>query len=616
LANLLVAVGSAATDAKTRDAFRSALELTNLVKSQTPIGVIETPFACVASFARRNGSGTPVIVDPATGNWIVAVGTWFHTSGFQPGDEIRLLQRLNDVGPERLANELEGFFVIATGNAAARTVTVITDTLGLLHCYSRHIDGVVLISTSSLALASVADVTIDAIAVQEFLQTAAMYEDRTFFREVRKLESARCYCYANGALRSDQRYWQVSDLSPDSRSGVESVAAFRQASLDMAGRLANAYPRLAVDLTGGYDSRVTVAAFLGAGATITTTVAGPPASQDVTIANKLAGELGLEHRFITTEPITTLNQLEAALQLTDGECDLVDYARVEQVQRTLAGAFDVSVNGYSGEIGRGYGWELLVPVTGRRLPLDVDKIARRRFVNPNFDASIIPTTIRIDAATHFRAAMARTISGLEQLPNTLQYDYCMTMLRCQRWYGRIASSTDQIYPCLSFFLQRSVFTPMLETDTRSRRNSILFRRFLAQTNSTLAHYPLAAGYPPVPVSWTTFYRFWPLLPYYGGKAVGRLRRRLLPNGAAAAASSENPRLRLWRDSAVEELLQPSRMHSARFLDEDGLNGFLAASRAPQFRYADQWSLLLTLECALTQLASIRARHRAQQRHRD
>ena len=55
------------------------------------------------------------------------------------------------------------------------------------------------------------------------------------------------------------------------------------------------------------------------------------------------------------------------------------------------------------------------------------------------------------------------------------------------------------------------------------------------------------------------------------------------------------------------------METARFLSASGLESFLAASQAPnapQFRGSDQWSLLLTLECALKRIATVRAQIRS------
>lgn len=610
MANLLVVVSGAGAGAaqSAKAVFDSAVFATERLKSQRPTGLVESDFACVASYARINGTGTPVVVDPDSRDWLVAVGTWFHDAGYGSGQEARLLQRVKEVGPDQLAREVEGFFVIVCGNVLDREVTVITDVVGTLHCYTRSIGGTVAISVSSLTLAALGDVTLDAVGCQEFLQTAAMYEDRSFFNEVRKLDAAKCHRYKDGRLLSQRRYWSVDrDLVPDSLDGGASVAAFRDSVLAGARKIQGLFPKTVVDLTGGYDSRLGVAAFLSAGVKFQTAVAGEPSHPDVLISQALANRVGLQHRYFRAEPVINFEQLQSALVLTDGEYDLVDYARIQQVQADLAARFDISVNSYSGEIGRGYGWEVLFPHTGERIPLDAVKVAGRRFFNPGYDASIVPANIRLDPTTHFSDVVKRVGDGLGTLPNTLQYDFCMTMMRCQRWYGRIASSTNQIWPCLSFFLLRSIIKPMLETNTKSRSRSLLFRRLLAEIQPELASYPLELGYPPTPLTWKTAHQFWPIVPLYLGKVLERLRRHAQRLGAAApVVISDSPRLRLWRDPAVQQVLDPKNLRSTAILDTKGLEQFLDRSKQQDFGFDGQWALILSLECALQRLKTLRA----------
>lgn len=605
MANLLIVVPEAGASFKARETFASGVRLIELLKHQKPSRVLETDAAFVASYARRNGSSTPLLRDAATGNWLVAVGTWFHDAGFASGQEDRLLARLAQVGPKQLAKEVEGFFVIVTGEAATRDVTVITDVSGTLHCYTRKLEGALAISVSSLTLAALGDVTLDAVGCQEFLQTQAMYEDRTFFKEVRKLDASRCYRFRDGALLSRERYWHATDLQPDSLDGDASVEALREAVLAGARKISAAFPNPVVDLTGGYDSRAGVAAFLAAGVPFKSAVGGKPDHPDVVIAEELARRVGLDLRHFEPPVVRSFEQLQRAMQYTDGEYDLVDYARIHDVQSDLEARFDISINSYSGEIGRGYGWEVLMPHTGERRPMDAFYVARRRFVNPNFDASIVAPALRMDAPRHFGEVVARADEGLGDLPTTLQYDYSMTMLRCQRWYGRIASSTNQIWPCMSFFLLRSIMKPMLETNTRSRANSLLFRRLLAELSPPFTQVPLARGYPPLVVNWKTLHRFWPLVPLYGGKVVDRLRRYAGIRPAPAPAGT-TPRELLWQDDAVRQTLDPRTMLSAELMDADGLARFVERSRATQFDLAGQWSLLLTLECTLQRLRSLRS----------
>ena len=184
------------------------------------------------------------------------------------------------------------------------------------------------------------------------------------------------------------------------------------------------------------------------------------------------------------------------------------------------------------------------------------------------------------------------------------------MLRCQRWYGRIASSTNQIWPCMSFFLLRSIMKPMLETNTRSRTNSLLFRRLLVELEPVFSQVPLARGYPPLPVTLKTLHRFWPLVPLYGGKVADRLRRYAGIRPAPSGAPGSSPRELLWKDAAVRQTLQPAGMLSAEIMDAAGLAQFIERSQEPQFDLSGQWALLLTLECTLQRLRSVRAELRS------
>ena len=61
MANLLIVVPEAGASFKARETFASGVRLIELLKHQKPSRVLETDAAFVASYARRNGSSTPVL---------------------------------------------------------------------------------------------------------------------------------------------------------------------------------------------------------------------------------------------------------------------------------------------------------------------------------------------------------------------------------------------------------------------------------------------------------------------------------------------------------------------------------------------------------------------------
>jgi len=600
----LAIVSKPENQAERTRSFRSCLETVRQAKSREPSGVIETDWASVATFARLNGSGTPVVSDPATGTWLLALGTWFHGDGMRSGDEARLLQRYLEAGAEKLARALEGFFAIVIGDGRSREVLVMTDIVGSCHCYVRPLEQGTSLSNSSFVLATLAPTRLDPVGCQEFLRTGTMYEDRTFYQEVRKLGPAAIHRIPLAGARSEQRYWSASALSPDRFQGASAVAQLRDALVTAATRVGNAFPSPVCDLTGGYDSRAVVSAFLRAGVSFETVVSGPDESPDVKVARDLARIAGLRHsQSSTTEPVT-LEQAKRAFEVTDGEYDLLEYGRISRNHRGLSQRYDISINGSFGEVARGYWFELLFPHIGARRVLDARRLAAGRFATSSMLSLPFPPEVALDLVSHFAGIIERTNAGLESFPNTLQMDHAYLMVRMQRWQGRIASSTDQIWPCLSPFMFCSVLESMLQVPARERQAGGFVRRLLVDLHPPFANAPLEHGWPPLPVTWRTVHRFWRVPLYYGNRVLGKL---LGPRRASAPAATNSgpPRARFAPMEEVQDLLRPGQMKLGALVGEDALTRFLQTPDGGS-AYEQTWTRVFTLEYTLRALERFRA----------
>jgi hypothetical protein len=586
--------------------FHAALGLARRIPLGPASGTYEAEDARVASFPRKNGSGSAVIIDPLTGNWLVAIGTWFHRDGFAVGEELRLLEDFRKSGVRNLANKLEGFFVIAIGEPREETVYVITDLVGSCHCFWRPSDGGVAISSSSFLLAALEETPLDPLACQEFLATGVIYEDRSLFLRVRKLLPASIYQFVQGVIRSREHYWQMSEIAADSLDLERAETGLWEALAESASKIKKVFRRPVCDLTGGYDSRALVAALHAAHLPMSTVVSGPSDSPDVVISKGLAAMARLPHLHMQKSNLPTYDQLQGALVLTDGEYDLVEYSRIRAVHEELSGQFDISINGSFGELARGYWWELLVPRTGSKQPLPVQKVAARRYAVGVYDPSLFSEESRLELVEHFNGAINRAIEGLARRPNTLQMDQVYLRLRMHRWQGRIASSTNRIWPCLSPFMFRSVLEVMLQAHWRARRNSLLIRDMLSKFTPDWANFPLEDGTPCLPVTWKNFYRFAPLGSYYGDKIIKRAARLMgMAYGARSSPRDEPARIHLWSQEEVRSTLEPGAMRLRDLLLPERLSAFMRSSQSRDFIFDAQWNRLLTLECTLRAL--IRAR---------
>jgi asparagine synthase (glutamine-hydrolysing) len=602
--SFFVVISPHKAQANSKELFRRGLERSERLKSQEPSSIIDVMFARAASFARYNGSGGRVATDAATGCWLLAAGTWFHTDGYVPGDEAKLLSRMVEAGVARVAQNLEGFFVIVYCDSRTHEVFVITDVMGSRHCFIRTVGEVTALSTSSLLLASLGGTTLDALGCEEFLRAGVIYEDRTLFREVKKLAPATIYRFASGKLAGAQAYWQMADLNPEALDGERAIRQLSEKLVSAVKRIAEVYGRPVCDLTGGYDSRSVVAAFLSAGIPFETTVTGAESDADVVISKGLSKLIGARNWHFEPSGEVSIEHLKYALRLTDGECDLVEYARIHSLHRELSESFGVSVNGSYGEIARGYWWsELLFPKIGKRGQLDLYKLAAKRYATDLCSPQLFPPGLGLDMVEHFAVMISRLNKGLIEWPNTAQMDHAYLMLRMQRWQGRLASSTDQIWPCVSPFIFRSVLDTALQTSARARKNSRLIRSLLEHLQPRLAEYPLERGHPAMALNLKSWPRFLPASWHYAEK-FGVKANEKWSNRISSSLDSEPARLQLWRDEETQETLDPVNMRLNSLIDPVRLNNFLESSREPQFAFDQQWRRVLTLEMALRFLREV------------
>lgn len=566
---------------------------------------LRSDWALVAPLPRPDGGGATLVRDPDTGSWLLAVGNWLHRrapSGNDDGASF-LLRRLLEDGPESLAEALEGFFVILGGDGRSRDVAVITDRVGSCHCYQRRFDDGVALAGSSLLLAALDPrPPLDPVGCQEFLYGATIYEDRTAFLGIRKLGPARIARFTAGAAGPEATYWSAAAAAPYRLSGRRAVLRLGDALTSGARRLHRRFGDTVCDLTGGYDSRAVVAAYLAADLHPACTVTGDEDSADVRISRRLARVAGIPHRHQPRRREADLDDLRETLAFTDGEYDAFEYARILAVQRALAPEFDAGVNGSFGELARGYWWELLTPRTGHPRPLDAARVAARRYAVEPHDADLVPAENRIDLTEQMAGVVGRAIDGIRDRPNTLQLDVSYLRLRMQRWQGRIASATNRLWAAQSLFMLRSILEPTLTVAPRDRKRNRLMRRLLVELAPELAAVPLESGHPAEPPSWRNLHRYLPALGTLAKKAAAKARRGL-GLGDPAPDGTEPDRLRLWRDPEVSDLLDPGTMVLGELLDRDRTRRFLERSRDPAFPYSGQWNRMLTLELALRELAS-------------
>ena len=226
-------------------------------------------------------------------------------------------------------------------------------------------------------------------------------------------------------------------------------------------------------------------------------------------------------------------------------------------------------------------------------------VARRRFSVIPYESGIFSRACALPLERHMGEVARRAIADLQHLPNTSQMDALYFTLRMQRWQGRIASSTNQIWPALSPFGFHSVLTPMLSARANTRFRSLLARAMLAKKNNLLATIPLEHGYPPCPANVTNLHRFLPAATHYGSKVMERMRLPLLPPAPPDAAPSVAARYSLIFNATPlrDWLLRPSILETG-FFETEPLMSFLDPAQPLGGRKLEQWRRVVSVECSL------------------
>ena len=530
--------------------------------------------------------------------WIADLGLWLPLPAERGRDATWLVEQYLAHGAEGLARRLQGLFALLIVDQRTRQAHVITDRCGSLHVYWRQLADGVAVCTSSAVLAKLGDAQLDPVGVHEFIATGIIYEDRSLWQGIRKIGPATVRT-VDPAGTKQQRYWDFTAVESERLNLDDAAEQTHHGLVEVLKALPETGEPLISDLTGGYDSRLLLTGLLDAQRPFHTTVSGSADHPDVTVAARIAAELKLQHQNISAPPLPTAEEFDAAVHMTDGEFDAFDFARILHIHRRLATGHAMSLNGSFGELARGYWWELLWPKLANRQPLDVAMVAKKRFAAIGYDCSIFAPATRLDLAAHMAAVAGRAIQPIAGYPNTAQMDCAYYSLRMQRWQGRIASSTNQLWPAFSPIGFSQVLDPILAAKASARFRSLFVRATFARFTPRLASIPLEHGYPPMPANPLNLWRFSPLLGHYGGKVWGKLAPRLGFKSTPVVDQEQARQFntaadQFMRDSGIGVWLESPQLLNTGLFQPDALRKYLSTDTHSKFRN-EQWRRLVTLE---------------------
>jgi asparagine synthase (glutamine-hydrolysing) len=251
---------------------------------------------------------------------------------------------------ERDATELNGHFLLWAWDENKRQWHVWTDRFGTLHAYHAHRPGAAALGTCSKTVAQLASRRrLDSHSLTGFFGFGFFPQDRTFFEDVRILRPATRYVFsATGAELSAARYWNWK-YDPAVKRGYEDTVAEFGAVFDTVMRDQLRHGRIAVPISGGLDSRCTVAAIKGSRPNLWSYSYGySDDSVETKIARQVAAARNLRFDTFTTQSYL-FEQLGRVLACVEGFQD-VTQCRQAAVTENIAANADFVIAAHWGDV--------------------------------------------------------------------------------------------------------------------------------------------------------------------------------------------------------------------------------------------------------------------------
>lgn len=212
-------------------------------------------------------------------------------------------------GLESLVKRIRGMFAFALWDSNRRELSLVRDRVGKKPLYYYDDGRLVLFSSDikSIWLARDGGLTIDPKAVDEFLFYYFIQQDRSIFREVRKVQPADLMTFRMDAARtSTARYWNISFAAKSNRTESEWLDGLdEQLHRAVRRRLVSDVP-LGAFLSGGVDSSL-VAAIMAKESTrpVSTYTVGFEKIQQYderVHARRVADHIGSQHTELVLDP--------------------------------------------------------------------------------------------------------------------------------------------------------------------------------------------------------------------------------------------------------------------------------------------------------------------------
>ncbi len=270
-------------------------------------------------------------------------------------------------------------------------------------------------------------------------------------------------------------------------------------------RLLAVHPDAGLELSGGWDSRLMLAASPDELARRFSVTIGDDANGDVPVGRQLAAALGLPHQVISPDVLGSRDAdgLWALLADTAARDDFaanpLDRAVINLINAELLPAAG-RLSGQNGEILRGFYYPGQ-PLDRPPSPALAERVVDWRILsNDVVDPSLFDSAWLGDARSALRARLTGLLLAGGEPEWSLALDRFYLEQRMQRWCGTSVSAALGRRPILLPFFDADVIALAAATPSADKAGSRLVARMIAAASPGLAAIPLESGVTPALVA--------------------------------------------------------------------------------------------------------------------
>jgi len=462
------------------------------------------------------------------GNFAASSGTLFY-KGLYGEEALKTLLQSDDIPARDDVSGCGAFLIFRNG-----TLTVFTDPLGTYKVYRDRDDRIWSDSFMAVA-AAVEKPSINPQGIYEYVFQGATYGNETVLNQISLLDSNRIH-RLNGTITSEIWPGRIEPRIRD-RPMAEHVEAVAALLKDRYRALAKAFgTRIDTALSGGYDSRLTLALLLDQGVTPHLHVYGRETDPDVVVAKVVCAGEGLNISHEDKSRIGGDNSPDAVAEATARQFHAFDGWPVDGVigngsdlaTRQARCKYGVlALNGGGGEIFRNFFYLPDCRYSVRQMLWTFYSQFEPRWCTGQFDEQ------------SYHARLSRKVAGLFDQPadllNRAEVEYIYPAFRGRFWTGRNTAINTHMGPALTPFLDHAVVRHAVTLPLSQKNHGQFEGALIKAISPTLAGYMSDYGHDfasPVPArrkikDWMTYLRP-PALRRVSFRMKMRLRPPTLP----------------------------------------------------------------------------------------